>query len=254
MRTSVRTAAVAATAVSLALLVTACGGGKSDGKEAGGTAAPSTSATAAAPPAKALSAAELDKLVVGTADLKGYQVQKADAEDVVTADKVTSDKAACVPIAHAMSFVSPGSAAATATRQVLAEPKKDASAAPEDAVLGALGVQMTAVTLGSYDGQGAQSAFASVKAAGTECAGGFSVVHGAERTKVAKVAAESVTAGDEAVAFTVTTDMEGEPFVSKLVVFRKGNALASFSTISFAPGGVKELPTPVVEAQAAKLG
>ncbi|MFE0649099.1 sensor domain-containing protein [Streptomyces sp. NPDC059534] len=248
-----RSAAVAATAVSVALLATACGGGKSDGKEAGKTAAPSAAAsTAAAPPARALSAAELDKLIVGTADLKGYQVQKA--EDIVTADQVTADKAACAPIAHAMSSVSPGSPAASAQRQVLAEPKKGASTAPEDALLGALGVQMTAVTLGSYDGQGAQDAFASVKAAGTGCAGGFTVVQGAEKTRIDKVAPESVTAGDEAVAFTVTTDMEGEPFVSKLVVFRQGNALASFSTISFAPGGVKELPTPVVTAQAAKLG
>ncbi|MFH9722802.1 hypothetical protein ACH4M4_07515 [Streptomyces sp. NPDC017254] len=248
-----RNAAVAATAVSLALLVTACGGGeKSDGKDKG-TAAPSASATSA-PAAKALSAAELDKLIVEKADLKGYQVQKAGAGDVVAADKVTTDKASCAPIAHAMSFISPGSPAASAERKVLAEPKKDASASPEDALTGALGVEMTAVTLGSYEGQGAQDAFASVKKAGAECAGGFSVVHLKESTKVSKVAPESVTAGEEAVAFTVTSDLEGESFTSKLVVFRKGNTLASFSTISFAPGGVAALPQNLIDAQAAKLG
>ncbi|MEV4941167.1 hypothetical protein [Streptomyces zaomyceticus] len=249
-----RTAAVAATAVSFALLVTACGGGdKSEDKGKGG--APSASATTTgAPAAKALSAAELDKLIVEKADLKGYQVQKAGAEDVVTADKVTTDKASCAPIAHAMSFISPGSPAASAERKVLAEPKKDASAKPEDALAGALGVEVTAVTLGSYEGQGAQEAFASVKKAGAECAGGFSVVHLKESTKVSKVAPESVTAGEEAVAFTVTSDLEGEAFTSKLVVFRKGNTLASFSTISFAPGGVAALPQALVDAQAAKLG
>ncbi|MFD7960209.1 hypothetical protein ACFV5J_05275 [Streptomyces zaomyceticus] len=248
-----RSAAVAATAVSFALLVTACGGGeKSDDKDKGG--APSASATTtAAPAAEALSAAELDKLIVEKADLKGYQVQKAGAEDVVTADKVTTDKASCAPIAHAMSFISPGSPAASAERKVLAEPKKDASAKPEDALAGALGVEVTAVTLGSYEGQGAQDAFASVKKAGTECAGGFSVVHLKESTKVSKVVPESVTAGEEAVAFTVTSDLEGEAFTSKLVVFRKGNTLASFSTISFAPGGVAALPQALVDAQAAKL-
>ncbi|GHG10069.1 lipoprotein [Streptomyces zaomyceticus] len=252
MRTSMRSAAVAATAVSFALLVTACGGGeKSDDKGKGG--APSASTTTAAPAAEALSAAELDKLIVEKADLKGYQVQKAGAEDVVTADKVTTDKASCAPIAHAMSFISPGSPAASAERKVLAEPKKDASAKPEDALAGALGVEVTAVTLGSYEGQGAQDAFASVKKAGTECAGGFSVVHLKESTKVSKVVAESVTAGEEAVAFTVTSDLEGEAFTSKLVVFRKGNTLASFSTISFAPGGVAALPQALVDAQAAKL-
>ncbi|MEU0400185.1 sensor domain-containing protein [Streptomyces sp. NPDC006197] len=255
MRTFIRSTAVTTTAVSLALLVTACGGGeKADSDKGGKGSAPSASATSSAPAAKALSAAELDKLIVEQGDIKGHQVKKADTEDVVPADKVTTDKAACKPIAHAMSFISPGSPAASAQRKVLAEPKKDATASPEDALLGGLGVQVTAVTLGSYDGQGAQEAFASVKTAGTECAGGFAVVHGTEKTKVSKVAPESATAGDEAVAFTVTSDLEGQPFTSKLVVFRQGNTLASFSTISFAPGGVKELPKAVIDAQAAKLG
>ncbi|WP_306324596.1 hypothetical protein [Streptomyces venezuelae] len=250
-----RSAAVAATAVSLALLVTACGGGEKGGDKGdkGGSAAPSASATSA-PAAKALSAAELDKLIVETADLKGHQVTKAGSGDVVPAAQVTTDRAACAPIAHAMSFISPGSPAASAQRKVMQEPKKDASASPEDALLGGLSAMVTAVTLGSYDGQGAQEAFASVKKAGTECAGGFQVVHLKEKTKVAKVAPEAVTAGEEAVAFTVTSEMEGEPFVSKLVVFRKGNTLASFSTISLVPGGVKALPQAVVDAQAAKLG
>ncbi len=252
MRTSMRSAAVAATAVSFALLVTACGGEKKDDKGAGKEGA-SASATAAEPAAKALSAAELDKLIVETADVKGHKVQKAKASDVVSADKVTTDKAACAPIAHAMSFIAPGSPAASAQRQVIAEPKKSATAAPEDALLAGLGVQMTALSLGSYDGQGAQEAFASVKTAGTECAGGFTVLQAAEKTKVTKLAPESVTAGDEAVAFSVTVDMEGEPLTTKLVVFRKGNTLASFSTISFSPEGVKGLPTVVIGAQEKKL-
>ncbi|MFJ7984769.1 hypothetical protein [Streptomyces sp. NPDC096351] len=249
-----RSAAVAATAVSLALLVTACGGGEKGGEKGdkGGTGAPGASATSA-PAAEVLSAAELDKLIVATADVKGHQVTKTDDGDVVPAASVTADRAACTPIAHAMSFISPGSPAASAGRKVIEEPKKDASASPEDALLGGLGGRVTAVTLGSYDGQGAQEAFASVKKAGAECAGGFQVVHLKEKTKVAEVAPETVTAGEEAVAFTVTSDMEGQPFVSKLVVFRQGNTLASFSTISLIPGGVKELPQVVIDAQAAKL-
>ncbi|MER8236060.1 hypothetical protein [Streptomyces sp. NPDC094049] len=255
MRTPMRNAAVAATAVSLALLVSACGGEKADAGKGGTTVKETPGATAtSAPAAKALSAAELDKLIVTQADLKGHKVQKAGAADVVPAAQVSADKADCTPIAHAMSFVSPGAPAASVQRKVLAEPKKDASASPEEAILGGLGVQVTAVTLGSYEGQGAQDAFASVKTAATACAGGFSVVHGKEKTKISKVAPDSVTAGDESVALTVTTDMEGAPFVSKLVVFRKGNTLASFSSISLAPGGVKEAPKAVVDAQAAKLG
>ncbi|MYV65499.1 hypothetical protein GT043_06000 [Streptomyces sp. SID2131] len=255
MRTSIRTVAFATTAVSLALLGTACSSGEA-GDSGKGSAAPSASATSAsaAPAARTLSDAELEKAIVEKADLKGYQVQKAGAGDVVPAAEVTTDKASCAPIAHAMSFISPGSPAATAERQVIEVPKKDATAAPEDALLGALGSQMSAVTLGAYEGQGAQEALASVKKAGAECAGGFTVTHKAEKTKVRKVVTESFTAGEEAAAFTLTSDLEGEAFVSKLVVFRQGNTLASFSTVSFVPGGVKEFPKAVIDAQAKKLG
>ncbi|AVH95958.1 MULTISPECIES: hypothetical protein [Streptomyces] len=257
MRTSIRNAAVAATAVSLALLATACGGGESadKGKDAGkGSAAPSASATSEAPAAKALSDAELEKLIVEKADLKGYQVQKTEAGDVVPASEVVTEKASCAPIAHAMSFISPGSPAASAERQVLAEPKKDATADPEEALLGALGVEMSAVVLGSYDGQGAQEALASVKKAGAECADGFTVSHKSEKNKVLKVDTESFTAGEEAASFTLTSDLEGERLISRLVVLRQGNTLASFSTVSFAPGGVKEFPKALIDAQVKKLG
>ncbi|MFC8293086.1 hypothetical protein ACFUJ0_07835 [Streptomyces sp. NPDC057242] len=253
MRTSIRTVAVAATTVSLALLGTACSGDGA-GDSGRGPASPSASATSGAPAAKALSDAGLEKLIVEKADLKGYQVQKAGAGEVVPASEVTTVGAGCAPIAHAMSFNSPGSPAASAERQVLAEPKKDATAAPEDAIRGAFGVEMTALTLGSYDGQGAQEALASVKKAGADCAGGFSVAHGSEKSKILKVVPESFTAGEEAVSFTIDSEVEGTPLVSKLVVLRKGNTLASFSSVSFAPGGIKEFPKAVIDAQVAKLG
>ncbi|WP_329117103.1 hypothetical protein [Streptomyces sp. NBC_01353] len=251
MRTSVRTAAAVASAASLALLLTACGG---DGKsEETGKDAPKPSATSPAPVAKALSAAELEKLVVEQADLKGHKVQKAEAGDVVKSSDVATDKAACKPIADAMSFIAPGSPAATVQRKAVAIPGKNATQDPTEAALGALGAPVTAVTLGSYDGAGAQDALALLRTAGTECAGGFTVKGGGEETKVSKVAPDSVTAGEENVAFTVTSDMEGEPFVSKLVVFRKGNNLAALSTISLA-GEVKEQPKAIIDAQVAKLG
>ncbi|MCX5392607.1 hypothetical protein [Streptomyces sp. NBC_00094] len=251
-----RSAAVAATAVSLALLVTACGGGeKSDGegKGAGKEAAPSASATSSAPAAKALSAAELEKLLVEQADLPGHQVQKAKPADVVPADAISTDKPTCKPLADAMSFVSTGKPGATATRKAIELPKTEgATASPEEA-LGALAAPVTSVTLGSYEGQGAQEAFASLKTAGTDCAGGFTLIGGGEKTKILKVAPETLAAGEESLAWTVTTDVDGEPFVTKLVVLRQGNTLATFSTLSFG-GTVKALPKTIVDAQVAKLG
>ncbi|MER7946227.1 hypothetical protein ABTY59_02390 [Streptomyces sp. NPDC096079] len=254
MRTLTRSTAAAVTAASLALLVTACGSGdESDGKDTGKDARPSASATSGAPAAKALSSAELEKLIVEQADLPGHQVQKAKATDLVKPDTLSTDKPSCKPLADAMSFVATGDPAASAHRKAIEVPKTEgATASPQDA-LGALSAPVTSVTLGSYDGQGAQEAFAALKTAGTDCAGGFTLNGGGEKTKISKVAPETVSAGEESLAWTVTTDMDGEPFVTKLVVFRKGNTLASFSTLSLG-GTAKDLPKAVIDAQAAKLG
>ncbi|WP_251066598.1 hypothetical protein [Streptomyces sp. ISL-36] len=247
-----RTTAAVATAASVALLLTACGGAEKSDDTAKDKGKASASASAA-PAAEALSAAELEKLIVEQADLKGYQVQKAKAADVVPSSAVSTDKAGCKPLADAMSFIATGSPAASAQRKAIEVPKTaGATASPEEA-LGALSAPVTSVTLGSYDGTGAQDAFGSLKKAGSECAGGFTLLGGGEKTKITKVAPETVSAGDEALAWTVTTDMDGEPFVTKVVAFRKGNTLASFSTLSLG-GEVKELPKAVVDAQAAKLG
>ncbi|MGW6564652.1 hypothetical protein [Streptomyces sp. NPDC054975] len=252
MRTFKGTATVAVGAVSLALLLTACGGGgKGDDK---GTPTASGSASASATPdAKALSVGELEKLIVEQADLKGYQVQKAKAADIVKSGDIATDKAGCKPLAEAMSYIATGDPAASVLRKAIEVPTaKGATGSPEDA-LGMLANPVTGITLGSYDGGGAQAALASLKTAGTECAGGFTVTVGGETTKVTKVAPETVTAGEEALAFTVTADMEGKPWVSKVVAFTKGNTLASFSVISLA-GKVEGLPKTVIDAQAAKLG
>ncbi|MEV5968723.1 hypothetical protein [Streptomyces sp. NPDC051921] len=243
-----RTALAATTAASLALLLTACGGEEKKGEDSG--KADASASAAAKPDVKALSAVELEKLVVAQADLKGYQVQKAGPADIVHPGDVSADKPACEALAEALSGVAPGTPGASAQRKAI-EAKQETSASP-DQIMGALAAPVTTVTLGSYAGEGAQQAFASLKTAGTDCAGGFVLHGGGEKTKVTKVAPETVTAGDEALAWTITTDMEGNPFTSKLVVFRKGNNLAGFSSISLS-GKIKDLPTAVVDAQAAKL-
>lgn len=248
MRMSVRTALTAATAASLALLLTACGGDASDGKPKGDNDA--SASAAAKPDVKALTPAQLDKLVVAQADLTGYLVQKTDAADVVNGGDVGADKAPCEPLAEAMSAVAPGTPGASVQRKAV-QAKKGTGGSPAD-IRNALGAPATAITLGSYAGEGAQQALASLKAAGDACGGGFTISASGEKTKVAKVSPEPLTAGDEAVAFTVISEMEGKPFMSTLAVFRKGNNLATFSTVSLT-GKVKELPQDVVDAQAAKL-
>ncbi|MFG2330514.1 hypothetical protein ACGFMM_12875 [Streptomyces sp. NPDC048604] len=252
MRASViRRTAVVASVGSLALLLAACGG---EGKEAGKGEA-SAPASSAAPDAKALSAAELQKLLVAQADLPaGHMAKEAGPADVVPAEAVVTDNAACKPIADAMAFIATGKPGATARVKALALPEKDPKASPQENALKALTSPVTAVTLGSYDGQGAQDAFASLRGAGAACAAGFGVTQAGEKTKVVKVAPEAgVTGGDEALAYTVTSDIDGERTVSKVVAVRKGNTLASFSTVSLG-GNVEALPKAIVDAQVKKLG
>jgi hypothetical protein len=260
--TVIRRTAVAASAVSLALLATACGGSESGDK------AKAKETAAAKPVAKALTAAELEKLALAEGDVKDHKVGKAGPGEVIAADDVTVDKAACEPIAYALSAVPVGEPAATVQRKVTSEAKKGKDVSFEDlaemteeevekAMTSAFDVTMTMTALSSYDGKGAEQAFTGLRTAATDCAGGFTLTTGSKKQKVTKISDESVSGGEDALAWTVTAEQDGEKAPLKVVVVRQGTTLASFSSVNLAAvgtGGDYELPTAVVEAQVAKLG
>ncbi|MCD9144234.1 hypothetical protein [Streptomyces albireticuli] len=257
-RTIVRRTAVTASAVSLALLVSACGSdNKSEAKDE-----PKGKASQSAPAAgggKALSKAELEKLMVTEADVPGHKVTEATAADLATAKAVSSDKAECKPLVEAMNLHGAGAPTATVTRKVMALPKSPSTApdaSPEDkakAALGALGATITADTLGAHsDEKAAGEALAGLKKAGAACAGGFTVTADGDKTKMTKVAPADYTAGDEAVAFTLGLDVEGQTAPTHLVAVRKGSTVATFYALSLT--GQAEQPKAVVDAQVKKLG
>ncbi|OAR22606.1 hypothetical protein A8W25_23620 [Streptomyces sp. ERV7] len=251
-RTTVRRTALAASALSLALLSTACGSEGSDKEEPKGKGSSSAPAT---PAGKALSQAELDKLVLAEADLKDHKIAKATPADLAAAKTVTTDKAACKPLVDVMVLRGVGTPGATATRKVIAVPKgPGANASAEEkakAGLDALGATITADTLASYSGSGAADALAALKKAGTDCAGGFALMAQGDKTNFTKVAPASYTGGDEAIAFTLTADLDGEPGTAHLVAVRKGSTLATFYAQSLA--GKAEQPKAVIDAQLKKL-
>ncbi|MFD3802213.1 hypothetical protein ACFWSF_07450 [Streptomyces sp. NPDC058611] len=253
MRTAlVRRTVLTASAVSLALLATACGGEKTDAK-----ASASAPATSAAPAAKGKTDAELGGVIVVQADLPAYLVKAATAEEVAAAGAVTSDKPECAPLVKAQSMAPVGTAAGLARTKAVAlgkEPAANASAEEKlKAGLDALGATATSVTLTSYDGKGAEEAFAALKTAGTACAGGYTGSQQGESLTITKVSpGASVTGGDEALAYTIAADGDGTKIGMELVVVRKGNTLATFSAISLS--GTAEQPKPVVDAQVKKLG
>lgn len=253
-RTTVRRTAFAVSTLSLVLLASACGSdGKSDKEEPKGK---SSASAPAAPAGKALSQAEVDNVVLAEADLKDHKVAKASPADFATAKNITTDKAACKPLVDVMALRGAGTPGATATRKVMAMPKgPGANASAEEkakAGLDALGATITADTVASYNGQGAADALAALKKAGTDCAGGFTLIAGGDKTPFTKVAPASYTAGDEAVAFTLTADLDGQTGTAHLVAVRKGSTLATFYAQSLA--GKAEQPKAVIDAQVKKLG
>ncbi|WP_328927172.1 hypothetical protein OG429_23130 [Streptomyces sp. NBC_00190] len=257
MRTAlVRRSVLAASAVSLTLLATACGADKADTKA---DAKPSTGAPAAsaAPAAKAKTDAELTGLLVVQADLPEHVVKPATPAEAAAAAGATSDKPECQPLVKAQSMAPVGSAAGTARTKAVAKGKEPAAdASPEDklkAAMNALGATATSVTLSSYEGKGAEEAFGIIKKAGTACTGGYTGSQAGDSLKITKLApGAAVTAGDEALSYTVVGDADGEKLSMELVVVRKGNTLATFSALSLT--GTAEQPKAVVDAQVKKLG
>ncbi|MEU1123658.1 hypothetical protein ABZ371_08755 [Streptomyces sp. NPDC005899] len=254
--TAVRRSAIAASVVSLALLVTACGGSDSgDGKDAAPSAKDGGATKAAV---TALTQAEIDKASLEQGDVAGHKVTDIGAEDAVKPGDVTADKKECEPFAFAYSGMKRGTPVGTAGRQVVQEPKKDATADPEDAMKAAFDVTSTLVALASYEGDGAEKSIAELRDSAAACAGGFTMTIKGDKTEVVKLTEEKVTDGEEAVAWTVGARQDGTTVPAKLVSLRQGSAVATF--LAFNLGVVAsgkadfELPSAVITAQAGKLG
>ncbi|MEU1375100.1 hypothetical protein ABZ442_15730 [Streptomyces triculaminicus] len=255
LRITVRRTAIAASAMSLALLAGACGSKESEAKDE--PKAKASAGAPAAPAGKALSQAELEKLALAESDLPGLKVAGATKADTESTKAMGSDKAECKPLVDVMAMRGAGKPGATVTRKAMKMPAKPAEGASAEekmkAGLGALGTTVTAATLGSHEGQGAADAIAAVKKAGAACAGGFAMTADGEKTKFTKVEPLSLTAGDESVAFTFAMEAEGgETATTHMVVARKGGTVASFYALSLA--GKAEQPKDVVDAQVKKLG
>ncbi|MDR3082445.1 MAG: hypothetical protein LBV60_16220 [Streptomyces sp.] len=256
---AVRRTALAASAATLALLATACGG-SSDGESKGDGGKPADK-TASAAPAKTLSAAELEKVALAQKDVKsGKVVTEVVPGDNLAQDKVTSDDAACTPLAYVAAASYVGKPAATVKRSWTGEAEKPgAGAGDEEKALAVANYAKAVETLTSYDGGGAEQAMKDLKTAVEKCAGGFSYTADGTKLKIVKVATTSEPGGADqalAVTLTVATD-EGMKAPMKAVVVRKGAVLAHFPVINFASlatGKDFAFPTQLVDAQLAKLG
>ncbi|WP_240135325.1 hypothetical protein [Streptomyces sp. MUM 178J] len=264
----VRRSAVAVSAVCLGLLATACSGSSDEeNKSSGREAARSEKPAAAEGGGRPLTAAELEKIVLAQGDVKGHKVEKSSVAAAATPDGVKVDRAECEPLAHAMSGVKLGKPAATVTRQATQEPaeqKQDVSIEDmteeeiQEQLAENFNLTSTLVGLAAYEGTGAEEVLASLRSAAKACSGGFTATMQGEKSKILKVEEIKVSGGQEAVAWSLTADLEdGDTMPTKLAVIRKDGTLARFVAVNF--GGLINgkdfpLPTAVVDAQLAKLG
>ncbi|MFC9908864.1 hypothetical protein [Streptomyces sp. NPDC059862] len=248
-----RLCATAAVSVLSLALITGCGG-ESDGSDDSKGTESSSSQTQAA---KALSAAELEKLLLAQGEVKGYRVASGDDTLPKSKTEVKTDKAECDPLAWATAGLAPGDTDANASNTVAEDKASTATAQPED-IADAFNVNMTFVGLSSYEGDGAEKAMKAVSDGVSACSGGYGLTTGGEDSKVTKVASVKGSGlGDESVAFAEDVDMDGEGTATfHTEVVRKGNTIATFYTVNFAAlgtGKAAEIPAAVVEAQVAKL-
>ncbi|MCX4715436.1 hypothetical protein [Streptomyces virginiae] len=250
--TVVRRTVLTASAVSLALLATACGSDKKDDTKADAKPSGASSSAPAAAAAKAKTDAELSALLLTKDELTDHLVVAVPKDEVAIGEAAKGDKAECRPVVRTQGTATVGTAAGVARMKAVAKPK--AGANPEDTAAAgfkALAGTRTSVTLASYEGKGAEEAFAAVKSAATACAGGFTLTMEGEDTKIDKVVSSAATGGDEAIALTLEAAVEGNKVTTETVIVRKGNVLATHTASAL---GVAEKPTAIVAAQVKKLG
>ncbi|MEU0274388.1 hypothetical protein [Streptomyces sp. NPDC006307] len=261
--TPVRRTAVAAAAVSLAVLGTACSGSAEKGGDAGQKGDKGKASASAEAPGgegagvKAPSSAELEKLALAEGDVELHEVKKPTAAETLTAAEIQADKPQCLPVARAAAGVAQGQPVGTAeARRVSEKPEKNKKAVEAGDVMAAFNLTATQVVLGSYDGKGAEENVAALRTSAADCAGGFTTTWKGEQLKVAKVTELKAAGGDEAVAWGVAVEQDGEKMTYKVAAVRKGAVIGSFSSFNLISSQGKDfpLPTAVIEAQVAKLG
>jgi hypothetical protein len=271
---------VAVVASTLALaLATGCSDSGSDSGSGSGSGDKATDGKGAAAAVKALSDAELKKLIVGKGDLAGYRFAAADQSERFASSKeeITVVDEKCAPLAYVLTGFAPGDSTAyvnTMATPVEAKPSASSTKSMEDmtekeldealnSITDTLGGTVTIVSLSSYEGDGAQKAMSSVSDAVKGCAGGFKATSKGAKDdpqKFTKVEAEKASgSGDESVAFAVTGEADGDKIVVHAEAVRHGGTVATYYSLNLAAfladGKPKEygIPAELIKAQAGKL-
>lgn len=223
-------AALAATA--------ACGAqntGADDKSDGNGSKKPAAEATPAAQEGlKPLTEAQLAKAVITKSDVKGYRVGDT-PDDEIPEVSVPAKPAACQALADMFLLGTEPDATARISRSLT-------SLKPTDGTVLRVGLL-------AHKEPDAKKVVADLRTQSGSC---DSYEHtDYQYTGVKPVKAPAL--GDEAVSYTMTSDIEGTKIPVTYTVVRSGSTLAVFSAMSALGGRAPEVPADVVEAQVAKI-
>ena len=242
-------------ALSLAL-ITGCSAGSSKDTDPAGSS----------PSARALSTAQLKQRILAQDEVDGYKVN-AVGEAAPGRSGIRSSDEKCRPLAYVLTGLAPA-APATEIGRTVREDKKDptddatslddlADGTFESSLKDSMNLDITSLDLSSYDGDGAEQALKALSTAVTSCATGFTGGSSDDEQKVTEVTSVKPSGeGDDSVAFTAITDMDGDKAPLHAEVVRHGNTLATYFTMKIGEmmaGKTYTLPTAVIRAQSAKL-
>ncbi|MEU9137717.1 hypothetical protein AB0D33_17405 [Streptomyces sp. NPDC048404] len=222
------TAALAATA--------ACGGQDTGGKSDSGS---SKKPSAAAKPAvkeglKPLTEAQLKKAVITKADLKGYRVGDT-PDDEIPEVSVPANPAKCQALADMFLLGTEPDATARVSRSVTSLTATDAT--------------VLRVGLLAQKEADAKKVVADLRTQSGSC-------NSYEHTDYHYTGIKPVKApalGDEAVSYTMTSDIDGTKIPMTYLVVRSGSTLAVFYAMNILDEKAPEVSTSVVEAQVTKI-
>ncbi|SEQ60842.1 hypothetical protein [Streptomyces radiopugnans] len=258
MKTHISRLLPAAAAVLALGFASACGGsgsGAADGedvKEPGQTgtsssaslsAAPAPARTTPAEPARTLSREELEKAALRTADVSGYTVRTPSKEEVSGAGREKADRAECQPIASVIGGVPQPEPAEMVYRQFITTSKDEEAG-------GLILFEM----LGAYEQESANRLMEGLRKAVKACAGGFTTKTGGDTSRYSGVRELTAPTGaDDALAYQVDGDFEGDrvPLLFKAV--RSGSSVAIFYSMNLMDFAEPGIPQSVVTAQVEKL-
>ncbi|MEV5845259.1 hypothetical protein AB0M32_25135 [Streptomyces sp. NPDC051985] len=223
--------------------------------------------TGSAPSVRALSTAQLKQRILTQDEVDGYKVN-AVGEAAPGRSGIRSSDEKCRPLAYVLTGLAPA-APVTEIGRTVREDKKDptddatslddlADGTFESSLKDSMNLDITSLDLSSYDGDGAEQALKALSTAVASCATGFTGGTSEDEQKVTKVtAAKPSGTGDESVAFTAITDMDGDKAPLHAEVVRHGNTLATYFTMNIGAMMADKtytVPTAVIKAQSAKLG